>query len=439
MSRKRWVLAIVIALLCVTSLWRPTSLQPPDEREGVRSVVSVMPPREVASIPEPSQDALREAALDFVATREVVSVRLDDGYTPTVHATVVGLSAGFDALAAVPEALADDPGLAVLLEEGFELSALRDPAHLASLVDAGFGVDGDAWQADPWSAVVGLEVVWQQAAAAQRDAMIADLKGPEPWRRPEEALPEFVALAERVEAVLERWPDHPAAHHARVYGVEAEQAQPTPNRGAVWAYVQPLLEDDATAELAVMALEHALSLSAPGALTARDWQQIGAWHDAHGDVGGVPMVLVDAGSLQAMEGPTASAWLDRRDESIRVACSPAPEHCAAFHEESDRRRAYLSRASAGAAHSRRTALESLIWTCDDQHRVEAYTLGAATWDEGWVWTELRPAGPFADCLRSGGVLGPAPAEGLQVLVEAVPPGEPARLTFLRTLADARQR
>jgi hypothetical protein len=424
----------------------------------IRAARAGKPP---ASIPLPPE-VERQALAEFFRQAAVVSVVLDTTYqAPSAHHTSLVSPESLHALVPLelPEDLAGLEAVDTLLEQGFSTTAPVNAETLGALTAAGFGPEGETWKSDPWAAILDLEVIRQTHEQASVEHVVKSMRAawtPEArealdrGEAPSEAdmrvmaaevmkaqdyKPSLSVVESRVGDILERWPDHPAAHHARVYGIIAARSAELydPPRGK--QLIDELLAE-ASPELVALALEIAAGmLIAPNGvpLTDEDYARLGAWADAHPEHP-LPHDLVDHCSLKAMDRDDAEDWLRRRAASVSKACADRGIFCDQMLEEGARRRAHLDARNGLPPGTWQAALTTVVRSCDDQHPLMELAVGVAVWENGWTWEMTMPPGPFLTCLTQATMPEPHPEPGQMLLLEAAPPGVPFPSAAMRLQA-----
>lgn len=449
--RKRVAVPLVLLAFAV-AWWLIAPPLPPSEDEG--AVASLGPESIVErkaralDLFAPGSESEREMLRQYLQVAEIVSVVLDTAYKQP--GGFMSMSKPDDLLALappeLPEPFAGSEAAENLMSDGFSTTKHVDEATLAALYEAGFGPDGAAWQSDPWAAVLDLEVLrqgqilaraehdrasWRRAneraaalkerGAASKDAVLMEVV--EGLMENESYAPDLAVVESRVGDVLARWPDHPAADHARAYGVIAAQSGGTYDAARAKALVDQLLAGD-NPEITALALEFAAHVpSAPNGVryTDEDYDRLAAWADAHPEHP-LPHDLADHCSERAMNRPDAEAWLRRREAAVAELCKRDRFSCESTMPEGVRRRAYLDAQRGAPPATWQAALMATVRACDREHKLGELAVAAAVWKDGWTWLDTHPPGPFLDCVTQAAMPTPHPEPGQLLLLEAAPPG-----------------
>jgi len=299
-------------------------------------------------------------------------------------------------------------------------------------------------EADPWSAVLALEVERRAVVREYEDAYVAAWEGQpaQPWTRPHPPLPAQRVLGmphvdpvlDLADDVIARNPDHPAADFARLYLLDALAMSTADD---AWAEAIDVLRE--TADPLVMTQTAQLMAALPGknVVEVGDLDRLADVYEDAWDLTEC-LHLSAFGLEQAMmkgDDDRARAWLERFERSTRDACAGSESpNCQMYRDNLDSAVAFLGERDVADAATWQQAFEIACWNCArDQPqnslflpagRIQASVRGHASWTGRWDWEPWECEGVtcsdrFTACVEAQVVHGPVPFEDVDVRLTVV--------------------
>lgn len=323
----------------------------------------------------------------------------------------------------LPEGAVAD-GLQAMLADAEDAPDERD--WVLDALDA--GADSVDPAADPWGAVLALEVERRAARLAWDDTYSeASASLPEGTMVAQRALigaPDVDALLDLADGVIEAWPDAAVAEYARLYlldGLQSAGAEGDLDQARDLALDLLRHTDDALVAGQAVSLLTRLPRTEP--IPADDLDALEALVDGFPDtVAGIDVAAFALDqALRSDDGERAARWTDRLDDALHAGCdleAPGPV-CATHLSNRDEVVGLLGDRSAAEAATWRQALEIAAYACDREFRARTGD-ATLTWDGGWAWAWRDGEDRFTECMEAEAAGGPGPdAERLVVALRVV--------------------